>query len=67
MLGLAVAAVTFGLMAATESRLAIVWDEAYTLPRLYRMRAWFEAVRDPVGFAATWDSRELPAVEDRLR
>jgi 4-amino-4-deoxy-L-arabinose transferase-like glycosyltransferase len=31
------------------------------------MRAWFEAVRDPVGFAATWDSRELPAVEDRLR
>lgn len=51
---------TLAIMLATEPRLAIVWDEGYTLGREARLRAWFEAIRDPQGFAARWSP---PAVE----
>src|SRR3954464_7517183 len=49
-----VAIATFGVMLATEPRLAIVWDEGYTLGREARLREWFRALRDPAGFAARW-------------
>ncbi|MDR3637673.1 MAG: glycosyltransferase family 39 protein [Isosphaeraceae bacterium] len=52
--GLAIAALTAALMLATEPRLAIVWDEGYTLGREARLRAWFSALRDPPGFASRW-------------
>ena len=41
-------------MLATAPRLAIVWDEGYTLGREARVRCWFRALRDPARFAATW-------------
>ena len=44
-------------MLATEPSLAIAWDEAYTLSREARVRAWFRALGDPVQFAATWRPR----------
>ena len=58
--GLAVAAVSLAVLVATEPRLAIVWDEGYTLGREARLRAWFVALRDPAAFAARWQ----PPVED---
>ena len=48
------AIVTLTAMIATESRLAMVWDEGYTLGREARVRAWFRALRDPQSFAETW-------------
>ena len=51
---LVVALATMALMVATEPRLAIVWDEGYTLGREARIRDWFKAVADPKGFAETW-------------
>jgi hypothetical protein len=45
---------TLVLMLATEPRLAIVWDEGYTLGREARLRDWFRALRDPPRFAARW-------------
>ncbi|WP_337176734.1 glycosyltransferase family 39 protein [Paludisphaera sp.] len=51
---------TLILMLATEPMLAIVWDEGYTLGREARLRAWFGALRDPAGSAATWAP---PAIE----
>lgn len=58
---LAVALTTLALMLATEPRLAIVWDEGYSLGREARLRLWFRALADPPGFAATWvpPAREL--------
>ena len=50
----AVAMATMALMVATEPRLAIVWDEGFTLGREARIRDWFKAVADPKGFAETW-------------
>ena len=50
----AVAMATMALMVATEPRLAIVWDEGFTLGREARIRDWFRAVADPKGFAETW-------------
>ncbi len=52
--GLGVAAAVLGLMVATEPKLAIVWDEGFTLGREGRVRSWIEAMRDPPRFAATW-------------
>ncbi len=57
---LAVVLITATLMLATEPRLAIVWDEGYTLGREARLRLWFRALADPVAFASTW---EPPSVE----
>jgi hypothetical protein len=54
---------TLGVMLATEPQLAIVWDEGYTLGREARLRSWFQALRDPATFAATW--KPLPP-EDEL-
>jgi 4-amino-4-deoxy-L-arabinose transferase-like glycosyltransferase len=51
-LGIGVA--TAALMLATESHLAIVWDEGYTLGVEARIRDWFRALRDPERFAAEW-------------
>src|SRR5579883_550872 len=50
----AVSLVTATLLLATEPYLAIAWDEAYTLGREARVRAWFRALRDPVEFVANW-------------
>jgi 4-amino-4-deoxy-L-arabinose transferase-like glycosyltransferase len=65
---LAVAAVAFGLMVATEPSLAIVWDEGYTLGRVERVRSWVRLlidpsiasrwVADPPGFALVQPDRE---------
>jgi 4-amino-4-deoxy-L-arabinose transferase-like glycosyltransferase len=41
-------------MVATGPRLAIVWDEGYTLGREARLRLWFRALADPARFAAHW-------------
>lgn len=49
-----VAAGTLALMVLTEPFLAIGWDEGYTLGREARVRAWFQAISDPSGFARTW-------------
>jgi len=50
----AVAVATLGLMVATEPRMAIVWDEGFTLGREARIRTWFRAWVDPPAFAASW-------------
>ena len=50
-------------MLATEPRLAIVWDEGYTLGREARLRQWFSALRDPAGFAARWKPPLLELVQ----
>lgn len=52
--GLAIAALTLAVLVVTEPRLAIVWDEGYTLGREARLRAWARAVADPARFAKTW-------------
>lgn len=58
---------TLLLMVATEPRLAIVWDEGYTLGRESRVKAWFQAVRDPSRFVATWQPPAIDLVQsDRL-
>lgn len=58
---LGVALATLIVMMATEPRLAIVWDEGYTLGREARLRLWFRALADPIDFARNWTppSREL--------
>jgi hypothetical protein len=62
--GLAVAGATLALMLATEPRLAIVWDEGYTLGRETRIRLWFRALRDPAAFAKDWTPpREIELVQ----
>ena len=43
----AVAVATLALMLATDPRLAIVWDEGYTLGREARVRAWFAGPARP--------------------
>jgi len=53
------------LMLATEPRMAIGWDEGYTLGREERLRDWFRGLRDPVRFAATW--RPRPMSEELLQ
>lgn len=58
---------TLGVMLATEPSLALAWDEAYTLARLDRVHAWLLALRDPAGFAVTWDPTRLRPLEDRRR
>lgn len=50
---LLVAAGTLALMVATEPRLAMVWDEGYTLGREERVWSWCLALRDPSAFAET--------------
>ncbi len=52
--GVAVSLATAVLMLATEPKMAIGWDEGYTLGREARLRDWFRGLRDPVEFAARW-------------
>ncbi|APW59428.1 glycosyltransferase family 39 protein [Paludisphaera borealis] len=63
--GIGVAVMTLILMIATESRMAIVWDEGYTLGREGRVRDWLRALRDPKTFAATW--RAASPLEDLVQ
>ena len=44
-------------MLLTEPRMAIAWDEGYTLGREERLREWFGGLRDPARFAAEWKPR----------
>ncbi|WP_240907220.1 ArnT family glycosyltransferase [Paludisphaera rhizosphaerae] len=60
---LLVGAATLVLMLATEPRLAIAWDESYSLGREARLRLWFQALRDPTAFAASWK----PPVEELVQ
>jgi hypothetical protein len=50
-------------MLATSPRLAIVWDEGYTLGRENRIRLWLRAFRDPAGFAQNWTPPRLELVQ----
>jgi hypothetical protein len=65
--GLLVAIATLALMIGTEPRLAIVWDEGFTLIRLARVRAWLRALPDPAAAAASWRPATIaPAIEDAV-
>jgi 4-amino-4-deoxy-L-arabinose transferase-like glycosyltransferase len=57
--GLAVAAAVLAGMLATGPRMAIAWDEAYTIARLERVRLWFAALADPIRVAAEWRPSRL--------
>jgi 4-amino-4-deoxy-L-arabinose transferase-like glycosyltransferase len=59
LVGVGVSVVTAALMILTEPRMAIVWDEGFTLGREESLRDWFGALRDPSRFAATWRPRAL--------
>jgi hypothetical protein len=54
MTGLGASLATAILLLATEPRLAIVWDEGFTLGREERLGSWFRAMWDPSDFAAAW-------------
>ena len=54
LVGVGISLATTALMLATEPRMAMGWDEGYTLGREARLRDWFRGVRDPVRFAAQW-------------
>lgn len=54
---------TLAVLVATEPRLAMVWDEGYTLGREARVRTWFRALRDPGAFAASWRPSVLELVQ----
>jgi 4-amino-4-deoxy-L-arabinose transferase-like glycosyltransferase len=54
LISLGVSLATMLLMVATEPRMAIGWDEGYTLGREQRLREWFRGLRDPAEFAAQW-------------
>lgn len=60
---LAIAVGVAAVMLATEPRLAIVWDEGYTLGREARLRLWFRALADPPAFAARWHPPRLELVQ----
>ena len=63
LVGLGVSFLTACLMLLTEPRMAIHWDEGYTLGREESLRDWFQALRDPPRFAADWQHRPF---EDEL-
>ncbi|MGC8641456.1 MAG: glycosyltransferase family 39 protein [Isosphaeraceae bacterium] len=65
---LTISSVLVGLAAlavllASEPRLAMVWDEGYTLGREARLRTWFRALRDPAAFAVSWQPPALELVQ----
>jgi 4-amino-4-deoxy-L-arabinose transferase-like glycosyltransferase len=57
LVGVGISLATACLMILTEPRMAIVWDEGFTLGREESLRDWFQAIRDPPRFAATWRPR----------
>jgi 4-amino-4-deoxy-L-arabinose transferase-like glycosyltransferase len=65
LVGLGVSLATTILMVATLPRMAIGWDEGYTLGREARLRDWFRGLRDPVGFADQW--RPLPRDQEMVQ
>jgi hypothetical protein len=66
--GIVVAFATLTMMVATEPRLAIVWDEGWTLIRLQRIRAWARAFADPPLAASRWrPALVAPVIEDSVR
>lgn len=60
---LLVAGAAFALMPATESRLAMVWDEGYTLGREARVRAWLALMIDPQRGDVAVDPPEFALVQ----
>jgi hypothetical protein len=60
--GLGAGLATAILLLATEPKMAIVWDEGFTLGREQRLRAWFRAMWDPAAFAIQW-KRPRPGEE----
>ena len=65
LVGLGVSLATAVLMLATLPRMAIGWDEGYTLGREARLRDWFRGLRDPVRFAAQY--RPLPPDQELVQ
>ena len=65
LVSLGVSLATAILMVATLPRMAIGWDEGYTLGREARLRDWFRGLRDPVGFADQW--RPLPRDQEMVQ
>lgn len=63
--GLLVGLATLAVMLISEPYLAIVWDEGYALGRENRLRAWFQALRDPESFAATWTPPTIELVQQQ--
>ena len=61
----AIGVATAMLMLATESRMAIAWDEGYYLGPEARIRDWFRALRDPQRFALEWQPPD--PVEELIR
>ena len=59
-------ALTLTLLMVTTPQLPIVWDEAYTLSRLDRVRAWFRAIHDPTSFVRSFEPEKFHPLEDRL-
>ena len=57
LVGFGVGFLTMWLMVLTEPRMAIHWDEGYTLGREEALRDWFQALGDPPRFAAEWKPR----------
>src|SRR6516165_11980649 len=51
---IAVGVATFLVLLLSEPRLAIVWDEGFTLGRQQRVRLWFKAMLAPAAQAAAW-------------
>lgn len=51
-------------MVATEPRLAMVWDEGYTLGREQRVKEWFVAMSDPPRFAGAWARQRSNLIQD---
>ena len=63
----AISVATLVLMLATESRLAPVWDEGFTLLRLPRIRAWLRGMRDPAAAALHWQPENVgPPLQDTI-
>lgn len=62
---LGVVVLVLAWMLATNPRLGLAWDEAYTLARLDRVRTWCRAVVDPAAVSRNFDARQLRPVEER--
>ena len=62
-IALAIAVGVAVVMLSTEPKLAIVWDEGYTLGREARLRLWFRALGDPTAFAARWQPPRIELVQ----
>ena len=65
--GLLVFTAVLAGMLATAPRMAIAWDEAYTLDRLARVRLWFEALADPPAFAEKWPDLPIRKTRESVR